>query len=161
MLAFDDHWPTASQDIAIKSRGRQWYEEVKERGKRFVIEGRTSVNKDTGRIGITIYRPGFTNACVLAEEIYHVVFGIIRESNPKIHQAMKRWYQSSIRNGRDPTVCLDEAFSKSIAMVESGVTTSLPRNVVKQAREIFSSANSIPDAIMEQVKANWSKPALS
>ena len=28
ILSFDDDWPTASADIAIRSRGRQWYEEI-------------------------------------------------------------------------------------------------------------------------------------
>jgi hypothetical protein len=124
MLAFDDNWPAASQDIAIQSRGRRWYDEIKEQGKRFVIQGCTSIDKQTGRIGITIYQPGFDNERVLAEEIYHVVFGIIRKANPTMFQAIQRWHKNSLKKGIDPTVCLDEAFSKSMALEESGISTS-------------------------------------
>ncbi len=139
--------------IAIRSRGRQWYEEISNRGKRFVIQGCTSIDKDTGRIGITIYRPGFDNEQVLAEEVYHVVFGILRQAHPKSYQAAQRWYESNLKKGADPTVSLDEAFSKSMRMEETGVTTGLPRRVARQARSIFSSDGKVPDSVMERVKA--------
>ena len=156
VLAFDDNWPAASKDIAIKSRGQRWYEEIKERGKRFVIQGCTSIDRETGRIGITIYRPGFDNERVLAEEIYHVVFGIIREAQPTTHQATQRWHKNRLKKGMDPTVCLDEAFSKSMALEESGIATSLPRSLVNHAQRIFSPAHKMPASIMEDVKTSWS-----
>ena len=156
MLAFDDNWPTASQDIAIQSRGRNWYDEIKERDKRFVIQGCTSIDKQTGRIGITIYRPGFDNERVLAEEIYHVVFGIIRKAKPTTYQATQRWHKNRLKKGTDPTVCLDEAFSKSMALEESGKGTDLPPGVVRHARRLFSPACRIPASVMQNVKANWS-----
>jgi len=156
MLAFDDNWPIASQDIAIQSRGRRWYDEIKKRGKRFVIQGCTSIDKQTGRIGITIYRPGFDNERVLAEEIYHVVFGIIRKAKPTTHQATQRWYKNCLKKGIDPTVCLDEVFSKSMALEESGIATSLPHRLIKQAQRMFSPSCRIPDSVMQNVKANWS-----
>ncbi|MFC1633957.1 hypothetical protein ACFL5Z_03880 [Planctomycetota bacterium] len=158
LLAFDDNWPAASPDIAIQSRGQRWYEEIKERGNRFVIQGCTSIDKQTGRIGITIYRPGFDNERVLAEEIYHVVFGMIRAADLTTHRAAQRWYQSRLKSGTDPTVCLDEAFSKSMALEESGVTTSLPRRLVQRAQRMFSPAGRIPASVMDTIKASWAMP---
>ena len=158
LLAFDDNRPAASQEIAIQSRGRRWYDEIRERGKRFVIQGCTAIDNQTGRIGITIYRPGFDNERVLAEEIYHVVFGILRKAKPSMHQAMRRWHENRLKKGTDPTVCLDEAFSKSMALEESGIATGLPRCLLRQAQRLFSPACRIPDSVMEQVKASWSLP---
>jgi len=158
LLAFDYNWPAASQDIAVKSRGRRWCQEIKKRGKRFVIQGCALVDKDAGRIRITIYRPGFGDERVLAEEIYHIVFGMIRKADPTTHRAMQRWYQSRLKNGADPTVCMDEAFSKSMALEESGVTTSLPRRLVQRAQWMFSPAGKIPASVMDTVKASWSMP---
>ena len=158
LLAFDDNRPAASQDIAMQSRGRRWCDEISKQGKRFVIQGCTSIDKDTGRIGITIYRPGFDDECVLAEEIYHIVFGIIRKADPKTHQATERWDKNRLKNGADPTVCLDEAFSKSMALEESGVATSLPRTLVKSTQQMFSPAHRISDSVMDKVKAGWSMP---
>jgi hypothetical protein len=155
-LTFDDNWPTASQDIVIQSRGRRWYNEIKKQGKRFVIQGCTSIDKQTGRIGITIYRPGFDNEYVLAEEIYHVVFGIIRRAKPAMFQAIQRWHKNRLNNGIDPTVCLDEAFSKSMALEESGISTSLPRRLIKQVQRMFSPFCRIPDSVMGKIKSNWS-----
>ncbi|MHC4538469.1 MAG: hypothetical protein ACYS74_01645 [Planctomycetota bacterium] len=156
MLAFDDNWPTASQDVAIKSRGRYWCDEIRKRGRRFVIQGCTSIDKQTGRIGITIYRPGFDNERVLAEEIYHIVFGIIQRAQSTTYQATQRWHQSRLKKGMDPTVCLDEAFSKSMALEESGIATGLPRSLVKHAQRIFSPAHRIPETVIAEVKASWS-----
>lgn len=158
LLAFDDNWPAASQDIAVKSRGRCWCDEIKARGKRFVIQGCTSIDKETGRIGITIYRPGFDNERVLAEEIYHIVFGIIREAQLTTYQAIQRWHKNCLKKGMDPTVCLDEAFSKSMALDESGIATSLSRRLVREAQRMFSSSCRIPDSVMEKVKTSWSLP---
>jgi hypothetical protein len=156
LLTFDDNWPVASPEIAVKSRGRCWCDEIRKQDKRFVIQGCTSIDKQTGRIGITIYRPGFDNERVLTEEIYHVVFGILRKVNPKAHQATQRWHKNLLKKGTDPTVCLDEAFSKSMALEESGVTTCLPRILVKRAQRIFSPSCRIPDSVMAEVKTNWS-----
>jgi len=152
LLTFDDDWPAATQDIAIKSRGRRWYQETSKQGKRFVIQGCTSIDKDTDRIGITIYRPGFDNGQVLAEEVYHVVFGIVRQAHLETYQAARRWYESCLKKGADPTVSLDEAFSKSMGQEESGIASGLPRSVVKHARNIFSGASDVPGSVMEKVK---------
>ena len=152
-LLFDDTCPAASSNIAVQSRGNRWYEKVSKQGKRFVIQGCTSIDKDTGRIGITIYRPGFDNEQVLAEEVYHVVFGILRQTYPKTYQATQRWYENSLASGGDPKVSLDEAFSKSMGMEEAGVTTGLPRSVVKKARNIFSVASDVPDCVMGKLEA--------
>ena len=161
ILVFDDHWPAASPFIAIQSRGRRWYKEISDRGQRFVIQGCTLIDKDAGRIRITIYRPGFGEPRVLAEEIYHVVFRIARKVNRKMHEAIQRWHKGRLKNGGDPTVCLDEAFSKAMALEESGVATDLPRSTVKDAKKTCSVTSSVSDTLMEGVKANWSMLAPS
>jgi hypothetical protein len=117
-----------------------------------------SIDKQTGRIGITIYRPGFGDECVLAEEIYHVVFGVIRKAYPTMHRATQRWHKNHLKKGADPTVCLDEAFSKSMALEDSGIATSLPRTLVKRAQRMFSPSCKVPDSVMEKVKSNWFEP---
>lgn len=138
--------------MAIQSNGQIWTNEKESEGKRFVIQGCTSIDRDTGRIGITIYRPGFGESRVFAEEVYHVVFGIVRETNAGAYKATERWYRHGLGNGADPTVPLDEAFSKSMGQEESGVTTGLPRRVVKHARNIFSAASDVQDSVMDKVK---------
>jgi hypothetical protein len=89
---------------------------------------------------------------VLAEEVYHVVFGILRETDPGTCRATHRWYERSLKNGADPTISLDEAFSKFMALEESRVVTDLPRYVVKRARRIFSNASNVADVAMTRLK---------
>ncbi len=71
----------------------------------------------------------------------------------KTYQATQRWYGSYLRNGADPTILLDEAFSKSMGLGEAGVVTNLPRSVVKKVRNIFSAANDVPDRVMGKLEA--------
>jgi hypothetical protein len=142
LLMFDDNSPDATRAMAIQSNGETWTREKKSAGKRFVVRGRTSIHKDTGRIGITIYRPGFDEPGVLAEEIYHVVFGVMRETSPATYKAAERWYQRSLNSGADPTISLDEAFSKAMGLEEVGKASGLPPGVVKHARSLFCQAGS-------------------
>lgn len=152
LLMFDDDSPAASKDMAVRSNGEIWTRQRQAEGQRFVIQGCTSIHKDTGRIGITIYQPGFDKPSVLAEEVYHVVFGILREADPGTYRATHHWYERSLKNGADPTISLDEAFSKSMALEESGLVTDLPRYVVKRARRIFSNASNVADVAMTRSK---------
>jgi len=158
ILVFDDNSPVASHDIAIQSRGQRWYAELKKQGKRTVIRGSASIDTDTGRIRITIYNQAFGNKRVLAEEIYHIGFKIIRHWRPQAFRAIQRWYAHQLRNGADPTFSMPDMFATMIALEESGVTTSLPRNLVKHTQNIFSPANRIPTSVMQKVKASWSLP---
>jgi len=103
MLVFDDNSPVASPDIAIESRGRRWFEEIKKQGKRPVIRGSSAIDKNTGRIRIAVYRQGFDNNQVLAEEIHHIGFKIIRYVDPDTFAAIRRWYKRQLRDGADPT----------------------------------------------------------
>jgi len=156
ILVFDDNSPVASQDIAIQSRGNKWYGEIKRQGKRPVICGSASIDTDTGRIRITIYDQGFGNKQVLAEEIYHIGFKVLRYSRPKTFEAIQRWHKAQLKSGSDPTFSPPDMFSHSMALEESGITTSLPRGVVKHAQKIFSPAGTVPASAIQQVKANWS-----
>ena len=152
LLMFDDNSPGATKDMAIQSNGEVWTREEESAGKRFVVRGCTSIHKDTGRIGITIYQPGFDEPRVLAEEIYHVVFGIMAETSPGTYRATHRWYESCLTDGADPTISLDEAFSKAMGLEEVGGTTSLPRGVVKHARGMLSPDGNVLDSVVERVK---------
>jgi hypothetical protein len=158
ILVLDGNSPAASVDIAIQSRGEKWYTELKKHGKRAVIRGSASIDRDTGRIKITLYNQGFDIKCVLAEEIYHIGFKIIRHSRPQALRAIQRWYEHQLQNGADPTFSVADMFSTKMALEESGIATSLPHCVVKHAQNIFSASCSIPDCVMEKVKANWSIP---
>jgi len=156
ILVLDGNSPVASQDIAIQSRGRQWYGEIKKQGKRAVICGSASIDRDTGRIRITIYNQGFDNKRVLAEEIYHIGFKIIQYSSPKTFEAIQRWYKRQLKRGTDPTFSMPDMFSTKLALEESGTLTDLPRHVVRHARNMLSTTSSTPDSVMKKVKKNWS-----
>lgn len=156
ILVLDTNSPAASPDIVIQSRGKRWYGEIKKQGKRPVIRGSVSLDKDTGRIRIRLYKQGFSDNRVLAEEIYHIGFKIIQHSSPRIFEAIQQWYRMQLENGTDPTFSMPDMFSSSMAMEESGTTTTLPRHVVKYARKIFSPTNGISNSVIEQVKRTWS-----
>lgn len=158
ILVFDDNSPSASQEIASQSRGISWYEQIRQQGKRPVILGAASIDKDTGRIKITIYNQGFDNEQVLAEEIYHIAYKVIRYAKPKAFEAIQRWYQGQLKRGSDPTFSLADMFCCKMALEESGITTGLPRSVVRQAQNIFSPTSVIPNCLMQEVKATWSIP---
>jgi hypothetical protein len=158
ILVFDDNSPSASQEIATQSRGVSWYEQIKQQGKRPVILGAASIDKDTGRIKITIYNQGFDNEQVLAEEIYHIAYKVIRHAKPKAFEATQRWYQDQLKKGSDPTFSPADMFCCNMALEESGITTSLARGLVRQAQNIFSPASIIPNCLMQKVKATWSIP---
>jgi hypothetical protein len=158
ILFFDENSPCVSEDIAIQSRGKRWYEDIIRQGKRAVVCGSASIDKDTGQIRITIYNQGFTDSRVLAEELYHIAFKVIKHSRQENLEQIRRWYQCQLIKGADPTFLMPDMFCSNMALQESGVKTTLPNYVVKPARDIFSDRSSIPDCVMEKVKANWSIP---
>lgn len=155
MLVFDDNSPTATRQLAIQSNGRDWTDQQEKQSKRYRIQGSTSIDKDTGRFRVDIYRPGFDNKSVLTEEIYHIVYGIIRQANPTIYRSTQQWHNKQLKNGADPTCTTEEAFASEMASEEMGVHTSLPRNVVEYAKKVFSDKSSVDDSVIEEVKANW------
>jgi len=158
ILVLDNNSPTASTDIAVQSRGEKWYMELKKQGKRAVIRGSASIDKDTGRIRITLYNQGFDSKCVLAEEIYHIGFKIIRHFKQQVLQAIQRWYELQLKNGADPTFSIADMFSTKMALEASGIATNLPRSLVKHTQNILLHNNKIPSSVMEKVKASWSLP---
>jgi hypothetical protein len=156
ILVLDDNSPVASQDVAVQSRGEEWYRELERRGQRAVIRGSACIDRDTGRIRITVYGQGFGDTRVLAEEIYHIAFKIIRCSSPKTRESLLRWYRSQLRKGADPSFSMPDMFSSNMALEECGTRTSLPRQAVRHARRIFSTRNTVCESVMEQVTTNWS-----
>ena len=156
ILVLDDNSPAASADIAIESRGQKWYAELKRHNKRPVIRGSASMDRDTGRIRITVYNQGFGSKCVLAEEIYHIGFKIISHSEPQALRVIQRWYENQLRKGADTTFSMPDMFATKMALEESGIATSLPRSLVKEAQRMFSPTIAVPASVMEKVKASWS-----
>jgi len=154
ILVFDDNSLVASQDVAIQSRGEKWYAEIKKQGKRPIIQGCASIDTDTGRIRITIYGQGFSESRVLTEEVYHIVFEIIRHVSPRTFTSIKKWYSNRLKNGLDPTWHMHEAFADLMMQKEEFPgSIDLPQHVVKYAQRVFSTTNTLPDSAMEQIKA--------
>jgi hypothetical protein len=153
ILVFDDNSPAASDKIAAQSRGEKWCAEIKKQGKRLVIQGSASIDVDTDRIKITVYGPGFVQRWVLAEEVYHIVFEIIRHASPKTFASIKKWYANRLNHGLDHTLYIHEAFADLMVQEEdSPGTTDLPRHVVKYAQRVFSTNNTVPDSALERIK---------
>jgi hypothetical protein len=157
-LVFDDNSPTVSREIVTQSNGKKWANQQEKRGKRYVAQGSTSLDKDTGRIRFAMYRPGHGSKRTLGEEVYHVVYKIIREASPGTFGAIQTWHKKNIDNGGDPTLDTSEAFSKAMAEEELGHSSGLPHRVVKHARKIFSDKSDVPHSTIEKVKASWSTP---
>jgi hypothetical protein len=155
MLVFDDNAPLASKQIAIQSNGRDWTKQQEEQNKRYTIQGATSIDKDTGRFRIDVYQPGFKDKNVLTEEVYHLVFGIMRQARPAIYKSTQRWHNKRLNGEIDPTCTIEEAFAANMALEETGVQTSLPRSVVKYAKRVFSDKSSVDHSVVKEVKANW------
>ena len=122
------------------------------------MQSSTSIDRDTGRIRISIYNPGFGKERVLAEEVYHVVFEIIRETSPRTFEAIRRWYDSGNTAGADETQSIAERFAFTMAQEKTGRKTSLPRSVVKHAQRVFSEKNNVQPCVLEKVKSNLSTP---
>jgi len=154
IVVLDENSPIASKEMAIESRGQRWFAEIKKQGKRPVIQGSASIDKDTGRIRITIYGQGFEQKRVLIEEVYHIVFEIIRNASPKTFASIRKWYSGWLKKGFDPTWRIHEAFAELMVQEgESPESTDLPRHVVSYARKVFSPSNRVPAPIMEEVAA--------
>jgi len=154
ILVFDDNAPVALQNVAIQSRGEKWYAEIKKQGKRPIIQGCASIDNDTGRIRITVYDQGLSQSRVLTEEVYHIVFEIIRHASPRTFESIKKWYSDRLRKGLDPTWHIHEAFAELMVQEEEFPgSTDLPRHAVKYARRAFSPNNTVPDSAIEKIKA--------
>jgi hypothetical protein len=154
ILVFDNNLPVASQDVTIQSRGERWYAEIKKQGKRPIIQGCASIDKDTGRIRITIYSPGFNQSRVIIEEVYHIVFEIIRHASPRTFVSITKWYSNRLKDGSDPTLYIHEAFADLMVQEEKFPgSTDLPRHVVKYAQRALSPTNTVPDSAIDSIKA--------
>jgi len=154
IVVLDDNCPVASKEVALQSRGENWYAEIKKQGKRPVIKGSTSIDKDTGRVRITVYGQGLSESRVLTEEIYHIVFEIIRHASPKTFASIKKWYSNRLKHNLDPTWLMHEAFAELMVQeAEFPESTDLPRNVVNYAQRVFSDRNIVPKWTMKKVLA--------
>lgn len=154
ILEFDGSCPLASKAIAIQSRGQRWYSEYKKCGSSIVIKGSASIDKSTGRIRLTIYKPGFADPDILKEEIYHTVFEIIEHKNKRMFSKINRWHKDSLISGSDPTYGTHEAFADSMVNAEKGSNANaLPGNVIDYAQKIFSPDTRIKEAVFENITA--------
>ncbi|MAG01262.1 MAG: hypothetical protein CL388_08710, partial [Acidiferrobacteraceae bacterium] len=121
-------------------------------GKRPIIRGTTSIDRDNERIRITIYDQGFGESQVLTEEIYHIIFEIIRHSSPKIFESIEKWYSHRLKKGLDLTWQIHEVFTELMVQEEECPgSTDLPRRVVKYAKKTFSTANTVSEAVIEKI----------
>jgi len=154
MVVFDENHPSATEAVAVDSRGRKWLAEIKQCGKRPVIQGSASIDKQAQRIKITVYNQGAGYQQVLIEEIYHIVFEIIRHVACKTFASIQKWYVNEIKKGLDPTWQMHEAFAE--LMVQESRTpgsTSLPRHVVHYAQRVFSASHHVPAAVIKKIAA--------
>ncbi len=152
MVVFDDNSPTALPEIAIQSKGKEWYAEIKKQGNRPIIKGATSIDQETGRIRITIFDQGFREKRVLIEEVYHIIFEIIRHQNLKAFETIRKWYSSRLQEGLDPTWHIPEAFAEQMVREEEFPgSTDLPRSIVKHAQKAFSPAHNVSELILEKI----------
>lgn len=155
MLVFDDNLPVPSKEIAKQSRGQDWAAQQSQENNRSLIQGSTSIDKDNGRFKFTVYNPGYDSNKTLAEEVYHVVFGIIKESSPKTFGSIQTWHRKNMKNDSDPTLNMSEAFSQAMAEEELGHKSGLPRNIVKNAQKVFSEKSKISSEVMGKVREDW------
>ncbi len=158
MLVFEDKSPAVSKEIAIQSNGKEWTDEQEQNGKRFVTQGSTSIDRDTGRIKFAIYNQGYGSKRTLAEQVYHVVYDIIQEASPGTFKAIQTWHEKNIDNGSDPTLSISGAFAGAMAEEELGYDSGLPRNIVKRAQKVFSERNTVQLSVLEKVKHNLFTP---
>ena len=107
---------------------------------------------ETRRFKFTVYNPDYDSEKILAEEVYHIVFEIIREASPKTFKTIQAWHKNNISNGNDQTLNISEAFSQEMAKEELGHSSSLPQSVVKHAQKIFSDKNNVQPCVIEKVK---------
>ena len=151
IVVFEDCQPTASEAIAIGSRGQQWYGEIKKSAKRAVIRGSAVIDKETDRVRITLYGQNASQGKVLTEEIYHIVFEIIRNASPKTFASIKKWYRAQLKKGLDPTWQMHEAFAERMA--QEIQSPDLPANVVNYAQRVFSPSNKVSQPVMDNILA--------
>ena len=152
IVVLDDNCPVASKEVVIQSRGEKWYAEIKKQCKRAIIKGSTSIDKDTGRVRITVYGQGFSESRVLTEEVYHIVYEIIRHASPRTFASIKKWYSNRLSKGLDPTWHMHEAFTELMVQeAEFPRSTDLPHHVVNYAQRVFSDRNIVPKWVMKKV----------
>ena len=154
MVVFDDNHPIAPENLAIASRGECWLAEIKKQHKRPVIQGSASIDKQSYRIKITIYGQGAEYKQVLIEEVYHIVFEIIRNASPKTFASIRKWYTNQLRKGLDPSWQMHEAFAELMVQEnQKSQSTTLPHNVVSYAQRVFSPSNHVPASVIKEVAA--------
>jgi hypothetical protein len=67
---------------------------------------------------------------------------------------IKKWYSNRLKKGLDPTWQIHEALAELMVQEEEFPgSTDLPRRVVKYAQKTFSATNTVPEKVMEKIKA--------
>lgn len=111
MLIFADDRLAASASIAVQSRGKHWYAEIKKSAKRVVIRGSAVIDRETEKVKITLYGSNAGQERVLTEEFYHIVFEVIRLSSSKTFASLRKWYSNRLSKLFNTQICrFDDIF---------------------------------------------------
>jgi hypothetical protein len=147
-IEYDDQEVMAHEEQARQSIGDVKYEANRARGSTHFVAGSTYFDRNRGRVRITIYRLGQRSARILAEELHHVSFNVIRAGMRGAFREIERWYQKGLKEGSDPSVDLEEAFAKKMSeeTVRPG-KTDLPAVVIDLANGIWSGQVTVPKKV--------------
>ena len=160
MLVFDDNTPAIPANITATPDRNGRASISPQPFRRYVLAGATSVDDDTGRLRIAVYRPGFAQKRVLVNEVYRIVLAILRQSQSPTYEDVQRWYARRVGQGISTEQTIEQAFTDEMGLEETGVRSSLPRGVVKNARHIFSHSAAVSVETMANVKDNWPAPVI-
>jgi len=155
MLVFDDNTPIVPTNGAGALNRYERAETPLQPHRRCVVEGTTFVDNDTDRLRIAIYRPGFGQQRVLANEVYRIVLAILGQAQSPTYHAVQSWYTKRVGQGLESEQAMEQAFAHEMGLEETGVRGSLPRSVVKRAQDIFSRNASVSAETMTKVKECW------
>jgi len=160
MLTFDDNTPTVPLGVTATPYSNDRAGTSPHPYERHVLEGATSVDKTTGRLRMTVYRPGFGQKRVLASEVYRIVLAILGEAQPSTYKTVQRWHAKRMGQGIGTEQTVEQAFVDEMGLEENGVRGSLPRGVVRNAKHIFSRNAVVSPETMAKVKDNWPAPVI-
>jgi len=152
--------PNPVEAEIIENIGAEVYNE--KYGKNFKIVGQTFYDGSTGRLISEIFSEGTGRARVLAEELYHPVFYIIRERDRGSFGKIQEWFD---RRTKFAGQTIEEAFSKELSLIEIGARqpsrSDLPTDIINLARDIFSGKQSVSQEVMDKVKAEFTTERFS
>ena len=141
-IVYNSARPYAPAEIA-KSSLTEGYNPAKN----YEIAGSWHIDRESRRGQITIFRAGFNNLQILAEELYHAVFDIILIADKPLNKKIQRFVRRYA-----PSRSAEEAFAKAMTSESNCRGSSwLPRDMVGLAMDIVKGRRSIPADAMERV----------